>query len=347
MRSVLSFRFALLGSLGLLHACGARSTGGASATQIGDGKGDPQDEPTAPLGMQPPPVKPAIAPDLPAPIHPTPAPTPVPTLTTPPVAGLLDSVCPPPERESQFGPGLFECRNGMVHREVAIDCGPVPDEEPLLIFPSSPISASSIGDGGVILGDAGARTLDVSACEKNADCVSKNNGRCRVYNEGNDIRTRCEYPCVTDSDCSPQEVCECHGDIRDCVYAHCRTDAECAPGHACARYVFNECGSAKQYACTTDADGCHTAQDCGFEDNPRIAGCVPHSNGGAQCDSSECIEGRPFLVSGVARTAAVVERTDWTSPIVVDLTRLDTEQCLYLSEHWARIGQMEHASIAA
>jgi hypothetical protein len=61
-----------------------------------------------------------------------------------------------------------------------------------------------------------------------------------------------------------------------------------------------------------------------------------------------CVTGRPFLVRGVERLAEAVARDDWrsleTRPTVSGLSAAVRDQ---LAAHWAAIGRMEHASIAA
>jgi hypothetical protein len=58
--------------------------------------------------------------------------------------------------------------------------------------------------------------------------------------------------------------------------------------------------------------------------------------------------GRPFIVAEAPRLAAVEARGDWLDPTLApsfdELSPLERAQ---LAAHWARLGQMEHASIAA
>jgi hypothetical protein len=239
-----------------------------------------------------------------------------------------------------------------VHRPEGVDCGPVIDVEPdLSSFPASNDSGLASPDPATNAGDAGIPHYDASVCQKNADCVDGPNGRCEVYTSGTETFTQCSYACSTDADCGIDEACECMGEARACVPARCRSDADCAPGHACARFAYEDwCDVEPQYACTTDADTCRTEQECDDLGDPTLTGCSPHASDtdeGAHCERSSCVDGRPFLIAGSARTAAVTERADWSKPSAPDLTALDAQQRLYLSEHWARIGQMEHASIAA
>lgn len=91
------------------------------------------------------------------------------------------------------------------------------------------------------------------------------------------------------------------------------------------------------FQCTSPQDQCINTcgvYACGFGDGHRV------------CNTAVC--GRPFLVADAPRMAAVETRADWLdaklTPNLGGLTPLDRAQ---LAAHWARLGQMEHASIAA
>jgi hypothetical protein len=64
------------------------------------------------------------------------------------------------------------------------------------------------------------------------------------------------------------------------------------------------------------------------------------------CNDAVC--GRPFLVDHAARVAPLVRKRDWSAlgaaPRLDHLTLAEREA---LAGHWSRLGQMEHASIAA
>ena len=81
------------------------------------------------------------------------------------------------------------------------------------------------------------------------------------------------------------------------------------------------------------------------EDAEVTAGCTLR---GAErvCTPSAC--GRPFLVATAPRLAPLEKRADWLdatlAPEFGKLTPLERAQ---LAAHWAHLGQMEHASIAA
>jgi hypothetical protein len=86
---------------------------------------------------------------------------------------------------------------------------------------------------------------------------------------------------------------------------------------------------------------CATDADCGANSL-----CAVFQNGQRACNNAVC--GRPFLIAEASRMAAIEARTDWLdatlSPNTSGLTPLERAQ---LAAHWARLGQMEHASIAA
>jgi hypothetical protein len=64
------------------------------------------------------------------------------------------------------------------------------------------------------------------------------------------------------------------------------------------------------------------------------------------CNNAVC--GRPFLVADAPRTAAIEARTDWLDQTLTpNASGLTPVQRAQLAAHWARLGQMEHASIAA
>jgi len=58
--------------------------------------------------------------------------------------------------------------------------------------------------------------------------------------------------------------------------------------------------------------------------------------------------GRPFVVDDAPRFSAVEPRADWLdATLVPELSGLMPVERAQLAAHWARLGQMEHASIAA
>ena len=93
------------------------------------------------------------------------------------------------------------------------------------------------------------------------------------------------------------------------------------------------------FACTSEKDECLGNSDC--PNNFCYAGsnrtCTP---------SGVC--GRPFLVDEAPRFADVTPRTDWLDlSLAPSLAGLSPLKRAELAAHWSRLGQMEHASIAA
>jgi hypothetical protein len=77
--------------------------------------------------------------------------------------------------------------------------------------------------------------------------------------------------------------------------------------------------------------------------------CVTALDGGHVCGPIQyCpVPGRPFLVGGAPRVAAVACRRDWSSELRPNLAGLGAGECARLGEHWLEVALMEHASIAA
>jgi hypothetical protein len=122
----------------------------------------------------------------------------------------------------------------------------------------------------------------------------------------------------------------------------CKTDADCGEGLLCASYRQG-CGPSG-FACQTANDECNGDLDCGGA--VCAFGVDSLAPDRRSCDGTVC--GRPFVVEASARTAPVVSTRDWCAngraPLMDGWT---TEQRAAHAEHWARMGQMEHASIAA
>jgi hypothetical protein len=107
----------------------------------------------------------------------------------------------------------------------------------------------------------------------------------------------------------------------------------CATDHGVCGYVSFQCTTPQEDECITDAD-CGGHGTCSSQGTHRA------------CNNAVC--GRPFLIANAPRLAAIEARADWLeatlAPNPSDLTPVQRAQ---LAAHWARLGQMEHASIAA
>jgi hypothetical protein len=153
--------------------------------------------------------------------------------------------------------------------------------------------------------------------------------------------SQCKAGCQQDGDCATGQLCECDGfaPAGKCVPGSCQIDADCGANSYCAP-VTQACSNTT-FMCTGTADLCTTDADCaGF------GYCANSASTRRECSNAVC--GRPFLVTDCARLADVTSRGDWlNSRVTPDLAGLSPLRRAELSAHWARLGQMEHASIAA
>jgi hypothetical protein len=60
-----------------------------------------------------------------------------------------------------------------------------------------------------------------------------------------------------------------------------------------------------------------------------------------------CVTGRPFLVNGCERCAPAIAGSEWADDAVAAEVSAPREVLEAAAAHWTRVGQMEHASIAA
>ena len=215
--------------------------------------------------------------------------------------------------------GLVKCANGFSHRAQAVKCaapveatgGAGPDEPP-----------SDAGSGGF------------QSCTTDAECSALRFGYC---SRGFGAPSQCEAGCQEDSDCG-SGVCICDGKTPGrCQPSDCRVDTDCTANSWCAS-ASQVCGE-PAFQCTGGADECLTNADCSG------SACVIQQ-GRRVCSGAVC--GRPFLVAELPRLADVTERGDWVDlSITPDCSRLSALERAELAAHWSRLGQMEHASIAA
>lgn len=251
----------------------------------------------------------------------------------------------PPSCSGKLNPltGLVECINeGYVHRVKQVECfsvgGAPPDANGGAPAggawgddaPVKPRADGSVGCGP--FGAAGDAGTDVCSQFELGYCASS--GQVPV----------CLSGCYADADCGLGAICECgHPESPSngvCRAARdCATDSDCRPGYFCASYSGG-CGE-RGYACFAPDDECRSDQDCdgGYcafspNDQHRV------------CQYAVC--GRPFLVDRAARVAPVVPSHDWRSRSAAPrLDHLTSSEREALAQHWARLGQLEHASIAA
>jgi hypothetical protein len=204
---------------------------------------------------------------------------------------------------------LTSCSEGYSHRALAVRCEPVTS--------SAPMS---------------------KACE--TDCSELSNGYCD--NGYGPLLPECKSGCVVDSDCASGFVCVC-GDGASptggvCRQSDCRTDADCSGDSLCAS-GWEQCG-APRFLCQSDDDECMTSDDCDESE-----GCAIDSSGHRKCSGIIC--GRPFLVLARPHLPPVAARADWLLTATPRVDQLSAAERAAQAEHWTKLGQMEHASIAA
>ncbi len=363
LRNLASFRFALLASLGVLHACGSSDQTNSNSSKDGVGEttgdGPSSTDPTEGDGKGT-------------------------EGETTGKTGEVDGVDGKDNTETNQTPGQAPDGNGLP-TEPMVDPQPEPDPPlPTTNETATPVeptaapmgTAEEIPDGGVVdpkpvdpqpSVDGGSvpppgvtarpvpaecmsalprdRVIEATSenfqCTSDSDCTDGEHGWCNDWVGQVGPGSNCNYGCVDDSDCSAGTVCDCGSPVGTCVATDCVTDADCGAGSYCARYEFDEgCGPSTGYRCTTDSDECLQNEDCASG----ICGLGPV---GRICSDAICAIGRPFLVEGRERLATAVLRGDWLEPSSVDVSRLSASERQRLSEKWQRIALMEHASVAA
>ena len=202
-----------------------------------------------------------------------------------------------------------------------------------------------------------------------SDCTASPYGHCdALYGD-----CFCNYgECRTDADCQggadKSQISPVRGDpIGKCVSSQCADDGGCGSGCDCEMTV-----TYAQFACQTPEDTCASDMDCvgqplswtgqnGSCSFTTGSMCAPQSYGlqndipatssvppGFTCQpKATCVSGRPFLVHGAERMAVCVARADWQADLAPGTTSCTDSQRSRAAAHWARVGAMEHASIAA
>lgn len=248
------------------------------------------------------------------------------------------SSCTAPELDEATG--LVRCREGYLHRPGAKACA------------SAPGAGGEGGMGGV----GGANELphadgSVDCGEDPSVCDAYYLGLCHEQGYGGSSFV-CISGCATDDDCEDSDICVCQGDRPGgvCTPSNCHTDADCREGFMCATFQTG-CGP-NGFACQTPHDECRSDDDCdgtgvcGVTDARGDPGGEVTNVSHRACDSTVC--GRPFLIESTARVAPPILAEEWCGhtiePNVGWLSPIERAQA---AEHWTRMGQMEHASIAA
>lgn len=239
--------------------------------------------------------------------------------------------------------GFVTCQEGFSHRPEPRICGVNPGAAD-----AAPAGGgANIGAGG----GAGAPVPVLPRADGSVPC-SDDPTKCSIYQYGycdgaflggEAPAPTCKSGCVVDGECGANMICVCgHPESPTggvCRPSQCTSDLDCPYGY-CASYA-QVCG-AGGYACHSPDDECLSNADC-------LGGSCSYDSvlGHRACNNAVC--GRPFLVDTQVRVAPIVEsgawlaQRDWT-PATSHLTRAERAA---LAEHWMKMGQMEHASIAA
>jgi len=232
--------------------------------------------------------------------------------------------------------GLVRCQEGYQHRVEAVACA----------FPAPSAQGGQGGAGGT--DGVALPRADGQECERDSDCDGFYLGYCHHDLGGDQDAPRCESGCAADADCADGWICICNGSTPGgvCQQSNCTKDSDCADGFLCASFEQG-CG-ASGFACQTPEDECNSTSDCEFGacGGNVIGSGIDGPEGRRVCDDTVC--GRPFLVRAEARVAPLCTSQAWSDGQLrprVDHLALPERQAL--AAHWTRMGQMEHASIAA
>jgi hypothetical protein len=122
--------------------------------------------------------------------------------------------------------------------------------------------------------------------------------------------------------------------------------ASCAPGASLTR---------EQLYAHLDASMGQQSNGCGTSIVPSgdAGACGPVAGLAGECcyvmevQISQCVEGRPFVIGGIARTAAVAAQEGWCDVAPARGAELTAAQREEIAAVWAQAGLHEHASVAS
>jgi hypothetical protein len=214
--------------------------------------------------------------------------------------------------------GIEQCDNGVLHRPTPVTCSvnlprPLPPGSGAGDDAGSEAAMSQVDylypPSGYLGWDAGL----TESCQSDADCTEHPYGYCaRGYGSPpspDPVPARCNYGCVQDADCDAGFLCQCDDPVGHCVPASCRSDADCGGGALCAAWFRDAgCSTEEQFACQSPGDECNVSEDC---DDGRCT----LVDGARQCVPLGPVCGRPFLVEGVERLAALRAGSDWAGVV--------------------------------
>lgn len=236
--------------------------------------------------------------------------------------------------------GLTRCAEGYFHRPEPTECTP----------PAARAPAAG-GAGNIARPEGLPVATGHDACNarvsNETDCNVFRNGFCRTVMPSPDCSGGCCFSgCSNDADCGAGQVCLC-GSTRsptggECTAANCATDADCDTGYRCASHTDMCETDNVHFACQLARDTCSSDAQCSGQP------CVPNGTDPLhrECFFGTC--GRPFLIEQQARVAPVTNDEAWSrAPAKPRLDHLGAGEQAALAQHWTRLGQLEHASIAA
>jgi hypothetical protein len=243
---------------------------------------------------------------------------------------------------------LLGCEEGYVHRPAATVCTP-PAGGPSAGGADGAGDPPAGGIGGRLPSATGRELCATSGVPDDALCAGFQHGFCRTVVPSIECRGGCCFSgCVSDQDCGTGSICLC-GSTRsptggECVAADCATDRDCGEGFLCASHD-DVCGTdgRPRFGCQKLEDECTTSADCAGRP------CSVGANGNPfrECFTGAC--GRPFLIAAEPRMAPLVDSAEWVEngPRRPRVEHLTFAERTALADHWKKMGQMEHASIAA
>jgi hypothetical protein len=244
--------------------------------------------------------------------------------------GSLDLSCNDPQPVWAYDgspTGFVSCDGGFIHRPELSDC-PSKVPRPFAI----------------------TETTNPVQCRMDSDCTLDPFPHCVLGTPSvtGETTAVCQTGCVRDADCAAGSVCLCGDPVGTCVSASCTTDADCDDLLCVSSLLVQPCGDTSHgaFVCQTRDDICRGLDDCMAPSPGAPTSCLSTS-GKRQCRSTG-VCGRPFLVDGEARLAKLDDgERGWASGAEPNVLELDRATRTELAEHFAQLGLMEHASVAA
>jgi hypothetical protein len=246
-------------------------------------------------------------------------------------AGAWKVPCTAPELNTLSG--LVICKEGYSHRPSAVACRATLERHP----------AGGGGAGGMGGDDWLPRADGTIDCSDDSQlCNAFDLGFCADLGGGGGTQL-CHSGCETDADCGAGQACLCTDESEHggrCVEARCATDTDCGPGYRCA-LVPGGCAD-DVFICQKAEDDCRADADC----SPRQ--CVLDREEDRRVCDARVLCGRPFIVAASPRVAPATSNGDWSdSEPSPNVEALATHERATEAQRWTKLGQLEHASIAA